>query len=155
MGEQHRLALGLREQMKGEALGGLLADAGKLGQLLDEPDDRLRGRHRVESDYMSPGMTMPVIFASSVSRSFFAFLIPSFTAARTRSSSIPLSSGLITSFSILMSTISSVPFTFTLTMPPPAAASTTRSLRSVSSFWSLRCMSSNVLPYLPIPPAGN
>src|SRR5579862_7218276 len=100
-------------------------------------------------------MLMPVIFASSVSRSFLAFLIPSFAAARTRSSSIPLSSGLITSFSILMSTISSAPFTLIFTMPPPAAASTTRSLSSRSSFWSFFCMSSNALPYFPIPPAGN
>ena len=61
----------------------------------------------------------------------WAFRSASFTAARTRSSSISGSSGSIASGAILIAEISPAPLAVTVTMPPPAEAST-RSLASSS-----------------------
>src|SRR5512137_768814 len=73
----------------------------------------------------------PVAFSMVSSASTRAFSIAAFTAAATRSSSMPLSAGSMALGSMVIRRTSKRPFIFTWTRPPPASASTS-SVTSVS-----------------------
>ena len=81
-------------------------------------------------------MTAPILWAASS----WAERTASFTAAWTMSWSSSTSSGSTASGSILSSSTSSSPLTFTVTMPPPALASTVSCLRLSWAFSISACI---------------
>src|SRR5262245_49832027 len=121
-GELVDLVGGALEEEEREPLRGLRPDARQSLQRLDEARDGVGevGHHIPRPGILSPPVSLP-ISACIISLDLRS---ASLQAARTRSSSIWLSSGLITSLSILIATISCMPFAVTVTMPPPAVAST-------------------------------
>src|SRR5690606_34645017 len=109
-----------RDDVIGQSLRRLGADARQLVQLVDKTGD---GPGVVTHAAYNPGMpgmlSPPVTFAISSAAISLAERSASLTAASTMSCSISTSSG-----SMAMLTISWWPLATTLTMPPPAAAST-------------------------------
>src|SRR5204862_6559837 len=113
---------GALEQEEREPLRRLRPDAGQALERVDEPRNGLG----VERHYMpSPGILSPAVSLpiSCWTRSR-DLRSASLHAASTRSSSIWASSLLMTSGSILMDVSSCLPLASTVTMPPPAVAST-------------------------------
>ena len=130
VGERQRVLVGGAQDVEGEPLGGPPADprqlrrarrsaAGSAGRTSWPTSPAGRGRPAAE-----PPVTPP-IFDSARS---CAARIPSLTAASTMSWSISTSSGSIASGSIVSSSSRRSPLILTLTMPPPALASTISSL---------------------------
>ena len=130
VGERLGLVVLGAQEVEGEPLRGPLADAGQPRELGDEPAERgralaltARGAPRGRPAIRPPSRPGDARPSSSVASSW-AERIASLTAAMTMSESISASSGSIASGSI------SIPFSFrsplivTLTMPPPALAST-------------------------------
>src|SRR5215831_14428966 len=117
------------EEMKGEPLRAFRADAGQALQFFDESYKRIRQghqspNHEVAESYipgiLSPPIMPPIVFDISSS----ALRCASLTAARIRSCNISTSSFETTSGSILIDCSCFAPLTTTVTMPPPAVAST-------------------------------
>src|SRR5262249_17897302 len=116
------------EEKEREPLGRLRPDAGQPLERVDQPRHPLRviGHElgpRAQSP--SPGILSPAeSLPSSACIISLDLRSASLHAASTRSSSICASSGLMTSRSILIAVSSCLPLASTVTMPPPAVAST-------------------------------
>src|SRR5262245_1665661 len=135
------------EKEEGQPLGRLRPDARESLERIDQPGDRLRviRHYNPRPGILSPAVILP-ISACTISRDLRR---ASLEAARTRSSSICASSGLMTSRSILIDTSSCLPLATTVTMPPPAVASTVFFAASacICSIWAWSfCASFMMLP---------
>src|SRR2546425_1915296 len=116
------LLRGAFQQKKRQPLSRLGPDTGQALERVDEPRDGLgvEGHYMPRPGILSPAVSLP-ISCWTRSRDFRS---ASLHAASTRSSSIWASSLLMTSGSILMDVSSCLPLASTVTMPPPAVAST-------------------------------
>src|SRR5512132_2364635 len=103
------------EDVKGQTLGGLFANAGQLGELGDQSIEWVR-RHPVIPGIFNPPETLD----SSCSLSCRAWDSAALTAAATRSSIIPTSPAAMTSGEILMLRTSPAKVATTFTRPSPA-----------------------------------
>src|SRR5439155_10323941 len=126
------------QEMESETLRRLRTDRRQPAQLVDEALDRPLERTGQSDSSRSPprsprpraDRSRPPGSAGAIAVAFSsASRMPSLTAATTRSWSISTSSGSITSGSMSIDTSSLVPVTTTLTMPPPAVASSLSSAR--------------------------
>src|SRR6266542_2734481 len=121
VGETLGLLARVLEDVEREALRALRPDAGQMLQLLDQSDQRLGQR---QAQNFIPGGSMPPIFCAISSS---AFRCASLIAATIRSCNISTSSFDTTSGSIFSDSNCLVPLIVTVTMPPPAVASTRNS----------------------------
>src|SRR5262249_54082358 len=119
LGKILHIRLGRTKDEVGQTGGGLLADARKSRELLDETVEG--GRHQNIPGIFTPREPMSPLISFSISS--LARIEASLTAATIKSWSIPTSSGVTTSFSILRPTRSPFPFTVAVTIPPPLVAS--------------------------------
>src|SRR6202035_5013261 len=124
------------QDVEGQPLRRAIADPRKLRELCNKPLDRRRvgGAHRPgrPSPPRLPRSRPPVAPPSFAAASSWALRSASLTAASTMSARISTSSGSTAEGSIRTSLTTRSPLTFTVTMPPPAEASTT-------SFFSSSC----------------
>src|SRR3954469_16039402 len=136
LGDRARQSVGVfgrgLQQIEGDALRGLRADARKPAQLVDERLDRtFVDRGHSPSRPPRPPMSSPAVRPPMRScASSCAIRVASTTAATTRSSSISTSSGSTTSGEIEILRRSPVPETSAVTIPPPTDASTVSSARA-------------------------
>src|SRR5206468_1250488 len=133
VGERVGVVGALAQDVEGEALGGALADARQLAQLADEPLDRrgvtahMPGRPsppRGPPGPPRPPVMPPILLAASC----WAWSTAWLTAATTMSWRSSTSSGSTAAGSMRTSLTTRSPVTLTVTIPPPADASTSSSL---------------------------